>query len=234
MIGRAAATGLPRPDHYLRSTSPTPDHRPGQRHRDPGVAPPDRTAATQLGDTKVRFSPTNRASLAALLRRLPRQTLNRLRLLVPPTPSCARTANYSADTTPQHPNPNLPDDHTHDPIHPSHGSTPGEREPDLTPPPHPRRTPRPRHPPTPAAGRHPQRIPPRRLTWMDDIFGKRTPASCALAEEMTTGTDITYSSDPLEPASTSARSSSGNASRTLSTLPPVVASRNTSSTTRDW
>ncbi|GAB3902051.1 hypothetical protein ACFQ1S_16090 [Kibdelosporangium lantanae] len=38
----------------------------------------------QLGDTKVRFSPTGRALLAALLHRLPRQTLSRLRLLMRP------------------------------------------------------------------------------------------------------------------------------------------------------
>jgi putative transposase len=38
----------------------------------------------QLGDTKMRFSPTDRALLAALLHRLPRQTLHRLRLLVRP------------------------------------------------------------------------------------------------------------------------------------------------------
>ncbi len=62
----------------------------------------------------------------------------------------------------------------------------------------------------------------------------RSPASSAPADEMTTGTDTSYSSDPLEPASTSTRRSSGNASRTLFTLPLVVASRSTSSTTRDW
>jgi putative transposase len=38
----------------------------------------------QLGDTKVRFSPTDRTLLAALLHRLPHQTLRRLRLLVRP------------------------------------------------------------------------------------------------------------------------------------------------------
>ncbi|MFD1045228.1 hypothetical protein ACFQ1S_06300 [Kibdelosporangium lantanae] len=35
----------------------------------------------QLGNTRVRFSPTDRALLAALLHRLPRQILHRLRLL---------------------------------------------------------------------------------------------------------------------------------------------------------
>jgi putative transposase len=38
----------------------------------------------QLGDTRVRFSPADRALLAALLHRLPRQTVHRLRLLVRP------------------------------------------------------------------------------------------------------------------------------------------------------
>jgi hypothetical protein len=38
----------------------------------------------QLGDTRVRFGPADRALLAALLHRLPRQTLHRLRLLVSP------------------------------------------------------------------------------------------------------------------------------------------------------
>ncbi len=38
----------------------------------------------QLGDTRVRFSPADRALLAALLHRLPRQILRRLRLLVRP------------------------------------------------------------------------------------------------------------------------------------------------------
>jgi putative transposase len=38
----------------------------------------------QLGDKQVRFDPADRALLAALLHRLPRQTLHRLRLLVRP------------------------------------------------------------------------------------------------------------------------------------------------------
>jgi putative transposase len=38
----------------------------------------------QLGDTRVRFTPADRAFLAALLHRLPRQTLRSLRLLVRP------------------------------------------------------------------------------------------------------------------------------------------------------
>jgi putative transposase len=38
----------------------------------------------QLGDTRMRFCPTDRALLAALLHRLPRQTLHRLCLLIRP------------------------------------------------------------------------------------------------------------------------------------------------------
>jgi hypothetical protein len=38
----------------------------------------------QLGDMRARLSPVDRALLAALVRRLPRQTLHRLRLLVRP------------------------------------------------------------------------------------------------------------------------------------------------------
>jgi putative transposase len=38
----------------------------------------------QLGDTRVRFSPADRALLAALLHRLPRQTMHKLRLLIRP------------------------------------------------------------------------------------------------------------------------------------------------------
>jgi putative transposase len=40
----------------------------------------------QLGDTRVRFDPADRALLAALLHRLPPRTLRRLRLLVHPDP----------------------------------------------------------------------------------------------------------------------------------------------------
>jgi putative transposase len=38
----------------------------------------------QLADTRVRFSPADRALLAALLHRLPREILPRLRLVVRP------------------------------------------------------------------------------------------------------------------------------------------------------
>jgi putative transposase len=62
----------------------------------------------QLGGTRPRFTPVDRALLAALLHRLPHQTLHRLRPPVRRTPSCAGTANRSADATPRFPNQNVP------------------------------------------------------------------------------------------------------------------------------
>jgi hypothetical protein len=82
MTGRAAATGLPRPDKHLRPLRLLPMTDQDKdieilvlRHQ---IAVLQR----QLGDTKVRFNSTDRALLAALLHRLPRQTLHKLRLLV--------------------------------------------------------------------------------------------------------------------------------------------------------
>ena len=46
----------------------------------------------QLGGTRPRFSPSDRAFLAALLYQLPRGLLDRVRLLVCPTRCCAGTA----------------------------------------------------------------------------------------------------------------------------------------------
>lgn len=62
----------------------------------------------QLDDTRIRFTPTDRAFLAALLHRLPRQTLRSLRLLdcwCVRTRSCAGTATCSLAAT-QCPAPN--------------------------------------------------------------------------------------------------------------------------------
>jgi putative transposase len=82
MIGRAATTGLPRPDQHLRLL-PMSDrdkdieilalrHQIGVLQRQLG------------GGIRTRFTAADRALLAALLHRLPRQTLGRLRLLVCP------------------------------------------------------------------------------------------------------------------------------------------------------
>ena len=53
----------------------------------------------QLGEQRVRFDPADRAWLAALLHRLPRPTLHRLRLLVRPTRSCAGTVTCTPAVT---------------------------------------------------------------------------------------------------------------------------------------
>jgi hypothetical protein len=55
----------------------------------------------QLGDTRVRFSPADRALLAALLHRLPRGALHRLRLLVRPD-TILRWHRDLAPSTPRH------------------------------------------------------------------------------------------------------------------------------------
>jgi len=53
----------------------------------------------QLGGKKVRFSPADRAWLAALPHRLRPHVLGRMRLLVRPTPCCAGTVTWSASGT---------------------------------------------------------------------------------------------------------------------------------------
>jgi hypothetical protein len=57
-----------------------------------------------------------------------------------------------------------------------------------------------RHPPTPTLGRHPQRIPPCRLTSTDDIFGKRSGRAVV---DRTQATDL---GAELEPGPCGARS----------------------------
>ncbi|GGV87943.1 hypothetical protein GCM10010294_70290 [Streptomyces griseoloalbus] len=57
----------------------------------------------QLGKGKVRFSPSDRAFLAALLYRLPRDVLRRLRLLVRPERCSVGTATWSPAATPPSP-----------------------------------------------------------------------------------------------------------------------------------
>jgi putative transposase len=48
----------------------------------------------QLGAARPKFTPEDRAFLAALLHHLPKQALRRLRLLVHPTPCCAGTVTW--------------------------------------------------------------------------------------------------------------------------------------------
>ena len=84
MTGCAVATGLPDCDEHVRDPASSSRERSGQGHRDLGPAPPDRGTGTPTGERKVRFTPPDRALLAALLHRLRPETLRRMRLLVRP------------------------------------------------------------------------------------------------------------------------------------------------------
>jgi putative transposase len=81
MVGRAAATGLPGCLALLRLLPMSDRDKDGEilalRHQ---LTMLER----QLGSTKVRFDAADRAFLAALLHRLPRDVLRRVRLLVRP------------------------------------------------------------------------------------------------------------------------------------------------------
>jgi hypothetical protein len=57
----------------------------------------------QLGGARVRFTSADRALLAALLHRLPRETLRRFVCWCARTLSCVGTANCWRDATPWHP-----------------------------------------------------------------------------------------------------------------------------------
>src|SRR5258707_8415291 len=59
----------------------------------------------QLGPGRVRFTPADRALLAALLHRLPRNVLKRLHLVVRPDTCSAGTATWSRAGTPAGPAP---------------------------------------------------------------------------------------------------------------------------------
>ncbi|WP_306749539.1 integrase core domain-containing protein [Saccharothrix yanglingensis] len=65
----------------------------------------------QLGDVRPRFSPGDRAFLAALPHRLPDATLRRLRLLVRPERYCGGTGISSPAATRPDPDPSVPADH---------------------------------------------------------------------------------------------------------------------------
>jgi transposase len=84
MVGCAATTCLPDRDEHLCGAAAAPFERPGQGHRDLALRHQIAVLERQPGDAKVRFTPTDRAFLAALLHRLPREALRRLRLLVRP------------------------------------------------------------------------------------------------------------------------------------------------------
>ena len=78
----AIATGLPRCDQHARAAAAAADERAGQRRRDPRVCHQTTVLQRQRYGEKVQFTPSDRAWLAAVLHRLPRDTLRRLRLLV--------------------------------------------------------------------------------------------------------------------------------------------------------
>ncbi len=80
MTGCAAPTVLPRCDQRVRAAAPAAHERLGQRRGEPGAAAPDHRSGTATRIRRPRFSPRNRAFLAALPHRLPAATLRRLRL----------------------------------------------------------------------------------------------------------------------------------------------------------
>ncbi len=84
MIGCAAATCLSGCDERVRVTAASSGERPGQGGGDLGAAPPDHCPGAAAGKARPRFSLDDRAFLAALLHRHPRDVLGRFRLLVRP------------------------------------------------------------------------------------------------------------------------------------------------------
>jgi transposase len=84
MIGCAVSTGLPGCDERVRVTAAASGERPGQGCGDLGAAPPDHGARTAAGHDPAAVLSRDRAFLAALLHRLPRDVLGRFRLLVRP------------------------------------------------------------------------------------------------------------------------------------------------------
>jgi hypothetical protein len=99
----------------------------------------------QLGTTRPRFSPADRAFLTALLHRIPRDVLGRFRLLVRPDTVLRWAARSPGPPSRGQIPPQAPGPTAHRPLHPPAGTAPCTREPLLGLPAHPRRTPRPRH-----------------------------------------------------------------------------------------
>src|SRR4051794_34108140 len=84
MINCAAATGLPDRDECVRDAAPAPM---SDRDRDAEILALRHQIMVlerQLGNDRVRFTPSDRAFLAALLHRLPRDVPRGLRLLIRP------------------------------------------------------------------------------------------------------------------------------------------------------
>jgi hypothetical protein len=84
VIDRAAATGLSRSGERVRAAAATADE---QRDKDAEILALRHQLSVlrrQLSPDRVRFTPADRALLAALLHRLPRDVLKRLHLVVRP------------------------------------------------------------------------------------------------------------------------------------------------------
>src|SRR4051812_15218797 len=84
MVGCAITTCLPDGDEHFCGAAAVPYER---RDKDTEILALRHQIAMlerQLGSEKVRFTPPDRAFLAALLHRLPREALRRLRLLIRP------------------------------------------------------------------------------------------------------------------------------------------------------
>jgi hypothetical protein len=84
MIGCAASTCLSGCDERVRVTAASSDERPGQGRGILALRHQIAVLERHLGKVRPRFCPGDRAFLAALLHRLPRDVLGRLRLLVRP------------------------------------------------------------------------------------------------------------------------------------------------------
>lgn len=82
VVDRAAATGLPRCDERVRAAAAAAGEQQGQGRGDPRAGHQLVVLRRQLGPGRVRFTPGDRALLAALLHRLPRDVLKRLHLVV--------------------------------------------------------------------------------------------------------------------------------------------------------
>ena len=82
----------------------------------------------QLGTTRPRFCPGDRAFLAALLHRLPRDVLGRFRLLIRPRDGAALAPGPAGAPPRGKVAPRSPGPAAHRPLDPSAGAAPGTRE----------------------------------------------------------------------------------------------------------
>jgi hypothetical protein len=79
-MDRAAATGLPRCDERVRATAAAAGEQPDKDTEILALRHQLLVLQRQLGPDRARFTPADRALLAALLHRLPRNVLKRLHL----------------------------------------------------------------------------------------------------------------------------------------------------------